>query len=179
MSPPHLIPTHIHIHRRGQQPASHMDGDGSFIPGSMPAFERASRHGRFEEGEEGGEGSGSEEEEDVAGAYFSKRVGMRVCLCCRGWGGERGVDPLIDRSRDGGGGAVCGRVDQPPPPPILRHSACPRRPPPHRHPQYQPRHSITPNQTRTHYTQAIPAGMEMEIALMREERERDQRIKAQ
>lgn len=64
-----------------------MDGDGSFIPGSMPAFDRASRRGRFDE-EEGEGGSGQEEEDDdVGAAYFSKKVGEEVELCAgRGMG---------------------------------------------------------------------------------------------
>lgn len=55
-----------------------MDGDGSYVPGSMPAFDRASRTGRFDEGLGGGGGS-DEEEDDVGQGYFSKRV--RACGC--------------------------------------------------------------------------------------------------
>lgn len=63
-----------------------MDGDGSFIPGSMPAFERASRGGRFEEGG----ASDEEDDDDVGRGYFSKRVRGRsmwyVCwILVGGW----------------------------------------------------------------------------------------------
>lgn len=124
-----------------------MDGDGSFIPGSMPAFDRASRTGRFDEGG----GSDGEEEDDVGQGYFSKRV--RSVRNCVGYVRIYMSSRLV--------GCVClgsCRMRSPSVRPACVHHAPP---------------------THTHTPQAVPAGLEMEIALMREERERDKQLKEQ
>jgi hypothetical protein len=184
-----------------------MDGEGSYLPGSMPAFDRASRGGRFDE--EGGEGGSEEEEEDDVGrGYFSKRV-RGVRWWCRRLGREcDGVCVSV--------GLVCGREGSlirgvlqitrslphtsdttptslnhqcthsprphkktamlfktPTDPPFFPSSPIYAHPPTHTH-----SHTLSHTHTHTrHINQAIPAGLEMEIALMREERERDKRLK--
>ena len=108
------------------------------LPGSMEAFARASRHGRF-----GGEGEGQEEEEEEEEALGTNFYRQKV------------------------------RTKTPP----TRPPTHPSRPP-REHAglagwlacAYPPTHQPTSGQ-------AIPAGMEMEMQLMREERARDQELK--
>lgn len=121
-----------------------MDGGGSFVPGSMPAFERASRTSRFDEG---AGGSDAEEEDDVGQAYFSKRVCMG-CMCTVRYVVVAPIGCCVRAACIGG-------------------VMWTRRP---------ASHTLS---RKTLLTQAIPAGLDMEIALMREERERDKQLKDQ
>ena len=140
-----------------------MDGDGSFVPGSMPAFDRASRGGRFDgEGEE-------EDDDDVGKGYFSKRVCACLCVCVcvlAAW-------CVCELKWDGIGCGGPSGWRQGLPSHVMRHAWL-YIPPLLDFFPFQHDNRSTPPAL---HSQAVPAGLEMEIALMREERERDQRLK--